>query len=240
VGAHGPPVALGADGVRHLGQPGGAGLGVLDVGDVAVSQPDEVVDNEGGAGGVVVGDRVVDGGESVPADDHGGHVAGDAFEPRPGRDGGDQDQAVHAAVDHRLDDLGLGGFAVAVARSQEDLVVGVVQGLGEALEDVGEERVAQVGHHHPDGVGLAAHRPGPRVRPVAQLGDRRLHLGPHGGAGPVGVAQHLGHGGGGHLGMPGDVDDGDTPGLWFHPVSSEPARGTLSLSVGGPAPVTAM
>ena len=61
-----------------------------------------------------------------------------------------------------------------------------------------------------------------RVRPVAELVDRPAHLRAHLGAGAVGVAQHLGHGGGGHLGVPGDVDDGDPAGrCWrLHPVPS--------------------
>jgi hypothetical protein len=44
----------------------------------------------------------------VTADDHGGHCAGDAFEVGSGRGGGDEDQAVHAAVDHRVGDAGFG------------------------------------------------------------------------------------------------------------------------------------
>ena len=43
---------------------------------------------------------------------------------------------------------------------EQHLVVGVVQLVGDAVEDVGEERVADVGQHHADGVGLAAHAPG--------------------------------------------------------------------------------
>lgn len=43
--AHRAAVAVGADGVGHLGDPGGIGLGVLDVGDAAVAQVGEVVDD---------------------------------------------------------------------------------------------------------------------------------------------------------------------------------------------------
>ena len=97
-------------------------------------------------------------------------------------------------------------------RPEQHLVVGVGELLVDAVEDVGEERVADVGQHHADGVGLAAHAAGGGVRPVAQLGDRLAHLRLHRRAGPVGVAEHLRHGRRGDVGVPGDVDDGDPPG----------------------------
>ena len=60
----------------------------------------------------------------MPADDDGRDGGGDVLQMGARRDGRDQDDAVHAAVDHRLGDPGLGLLAVA-ARAQEDLVVGV-------------------------------------------------------------------------------------------------------------------
>lgn len=80
VGAHRPAVAFGADRVGHLGDAVRVGLVVLDVRDPAMPEAGQVVDDQRGAGEVVVGHHVVRGGAPVPADDDGGHMAGDVFQ----------------------------------------------------------------------------------------------------------------------------------------------------------------
>jgi hypothetical protein len=181
---------------------------MLDVGDAAVAEFGQMGDDEAGAGEVVVGNGVVGGGVAVPADDHGRHGTGDALEALAGGQRCDQDDAVHVAVDHGVGDVGLAGLVVA-GRGDQHLIVGAAELRVDAVEDIGEERVAEVRQHHADGVGLAPHPARRRGRAVAELVDRGADLGLHLGAGAVRVAQHLRHRGGGHPGVFGHVDNRD-------------------------------
>jgi hypothetical protein len=61
---------------------------------------------------------------AVPADDDGRHGHGDPFQVGPCRERGDENDTVHAAVDHGFDDLHLRLLVVA-ARGVQELVVGV-------------------------------------------------------------------------------------------------------------------
>ncbi|MDG9707014.1 hypothetical protein [Streptomyces sp. DH10] len=69
---------------------------------------------------------------------------GDPAVPEAGEVADDQDDAVHAAVDHGLGDLGFGLFAVA-APSEEHLVPGVLPRVRDAVEDLGEEGLRMSG-----------------------------------------------------------------------------------------------
>jgi hypothetical protein len=169
-----------------------------------------VGDDELRAGEVVIGDGVVSGCPAVPADDHGRHGARDPLEVLAGAGGCDEDQAVHAAIDHGVVDPGLGDLVVAGFAHQLH-VIGALEAGGHAVEHVGEEGVADVRHRHADGVRLPAQSPGRGRRTVAELLDRRPHPYPHVGAGAVGVVQDLGDRGGGHARMASHVDDRHTP-----------------------------
>src|SRR6185437_16280809 len=70
-GAHGLPVAFGTDCVGHLDEPVRIGLVMIDVRDPAMAEVGQVLDDQGGAGVVVVGDHVESGGTAVPADHDG-------------------------------------------------------------------------------------------------------------------------------------------------------------------------
>ena len=168
VGAHGLPVAVGADGVGHLREAGRVGLEVLDVGDPAVTESDEVVDDEAGAGEVVVGDRVVRrrtaraGRRRRSARCWRRARGGIATTPGAIRIMPSMLRSIIASVTRAS------ASSPLQPRAEQHLVVGVAEPVGHAVEDVGEERVADVGQHHADGVGLAAHAPGRGVGPVAR------------------------------------------------------------------------
>ena len=101
-----------------------------------------------------------------------------------------EDEPVHLPIDHRVDHgmLGRGG---GLAYTEQRLVLGADQRLVYAGHDVGEERIVQVGQQHAERVGLAAHAPGRRMWPIAELLHRGLHPGAQRLAHAISIAQHL-------------------------------------------------
>src|SRR5690606_34903513 len=111
-------------------------------------------------------------------------------------------------------------------RVDDQLVVGVVERPGRALQQLGGEGL-QVGDDDPDEVGPpAAHAAGDEARLVAEVGDHRLDLGDGVGSDAVTAVEHPGHGGDRHPRLSSDVLDG-------HPVGRRLLRG-VSGSTHGP------
>src|SRR4029077_18657601 len=117
-------------------------------------------------------------------DNDGGNDAGHVLEMRSWRDGSDQYEAIHAPVDHCVSDSSLGLFAVTTG-AQKHLVLRISECVGEPVEDVREELVANVGQHHADGVRPAPHAARRCVRSVTQLLYGLADLIPHAPAGAV-------------------------------------------------------
>src|SRR5690606_1450953 len=92
-------------------------------------------------------------------------------------------------------------------RIDDELVVGLVEGPGGALEEFGREGL-EVGDDDPDEVGApAAHAASHEARLVAEVGDDGLYLGDGVGGDTVAAVQNPRHGGYRHSGPLSDVFD---------------------------------
>jgi hypothetical protein len=165
-------------------------------------------DDEVGAELVVVEHAVVQCRAVVAAEHDEGDLLREFLQLSSRADRGDPEDAVHLPVDQRVTGPTLCRGVVAAALDHDRLVAAGGDLISQAVEDVGEEGVADVRQEHADGEGAPAHGPGRVVGAVAQFVDGGLHLEPHGLADAVGVAQHFRHRCGGDLGVLGHVGDG--------------------------------
>ena len=163
-------------------------------GDAPVALLDQVRDGQEGALLVVVVHRVEVAAALVAPQDHDRHRGGQPPQVVAVEHWRDQHEAVDLAVEQGLDQH-LFVLVGTVADGEQRLVLRALQRAPDAVEDVREERVAHVGHHDTERVGASAQATGRHLRAVVQLGHRLLDAGAHLLAQPVGVAQHLGHGG---------------------------------------------
>ena len=141
-----------------------------------VAEIDQVVDGQPGAELVVVDDDVdaVELDVTFPYDDR-RRVGGGLDERLAGRRDAEQDQPVDPELQERLDRLVLeGGIPLAVADQHAQSVA--VQALLQPVEELGVERVVQVGDERADQVGTAFDQAArDRVGPVAELAGRLQH-----------------------------------------------------------------
>src|SRR5215471_11761109 len=92
----------------------------------------------------------------MPANDHRWHMTGDVLQTSPRGYRRDQHYPVHPAVNHRISYPRLCLLTIA-PRSEQHLIVGRLEAFRDPIEDVREERVANIRQHYTDRVGLTAH-----------------------------------------------------------------------------------
>src|ERR1700683_5088743 len=111
------------------------------VGDAAMAERDKMIDDERGARPVVVYDRVVLIGGVMVTDYDGRDCLGDVNDLRTRHRGGNQDEAVHRAVDHGVSEARL-ILGAEPSRPDQDLEVSLCQSVGDPVEKVAVEGVA--------------------------------------------------------------------------------------------------
>ena len=156
-------------------------------------------------------------------------VDGDDGDRAAARDDGGRDE--DGAVDEGAAEAGQGALlpADAVVAAQaagvgEELVPGPVDGLGDALEQLGRERL-ELGDEDPDDVGLAAPQaPRDDRRLVPEVVDDLLDVAGGLGRDAVATVDHLGDGRDGDAGGARDVADRDSS-RGAHGDDSSPWRG---------------
>lgn len=179
--------------------------GSADEADLGVAEGDEVADGLFHAVAVVDHDGVL--GEGLLGDvdeDHGdvagGEVAEDGVFDAEGHDGDAVDVALDEATEAVLD------LGVVVGGADEELVVALDGGLFEALDELGEEGVGDVGDEEADesaasgdeGAGLG-------VGEVVELADGVADACSHGRVDGRDVVDCAGDGGDGDAGEPGNI-----------------------------------
>ena len=157
--------------------PGRGVVGVGEVRDVAVADRDQVLDQPAGAGDAVADDEVAvrrraASGRAARAESR--RAAAGRCCAASASLAGRQQQALDPVRDQVLDVFALEP-QVALAVAEEHAVAGAPgRGLG-AAHHRREERVDDVGHDQPDGLGLLRHEPaGDAVRHVVERRDRLL------------------------------------------------------------------
>ena len=127
-----------------------------------------------------------------PVQEDGGHLtAGQILHHRGGFRGRRHDHAVHAPLVQQLDDLAL-VLRVVVRIGEQQAVAGLQGARLDALEDLGEVRVADRRDRQADRAGAGGDQgAGQGVVGVAELVDRAEHRGAGVGADRTGLVQHM-------------------------------------------------
>ncbi|CAM5239465.1 hypothetical protein SANTM175S_09621 [Streptomyces antimycoticus] len=189
-----------------------------DQSDAGVAEAGEVLDQLfDGAG--VLGAHLIMGVAHQPVEEDGGDLAAGQIFQQPGRLGrrGD-DHAVHPPFVEQPDDLAL--MLGIVMRIGDQQPVPLLQGAGlDALEDLGEVRIADRRDGEPDRAGARGHQGArQRIGDVLEVVDGVQHGLTGVRTDRPGLVEHMRDGGHGHPGTPGDVDHG------CHPLRSSASR----------------